>query len=157
MPQVIHWLAWTTNESGGLDRVHFWRVKLQENQTGDASWFLGLYILSYCMYMLVSNLPILSRASIMEIKNMIWPRGGGRMEEKHEHVWYACVWQHSHAQHGNELSRIRLSLIEQGSPWGKHVFMKMWRVWDKWALVESLLTVQSLQWLDKIRWKEKID
>ena len=28
-------------------------VKLQENQTGDASRFLGLYILSYYMYMLV--------------------------------------------------------------------------------------------------------
>ena len=31
----------------------------------------------------------------------------GRMEEKHDHEETTCVWQHSHAQHGNELSRIR--------------------------------------------------
>ena len=72
-----------------------------------------------------------------------------------EHVWCAWVWQYSHAQHRNELSRIRLSLIEQGSPRGKHVFVKWWRVWDKWVLIENLLTVQSLKWSDKIRWKEK--
>ena len=35
------------------------------------------------MYMLVSNLPILFRASIMEIKVMMQLHGGGRMEEKH--------------------------------------------------------------------------
>ena len=58
-------------------------VKLQENQTGDASQFLGLYILSYGMYMFVSNLPIQSRAGIVEINNMMQPHGGGRMEEKH--------------------------------------------------------------------------
>ena len=61
-------------------------VKLQENQTGDASQFLGLYILSYCMYMFVSDLPILSRASIAEIKDMMQPHGSGRIEEKHKHV-----------------------------------------------------------------------
>ena len=66
------------------------------------------------MYMFVSDLPILSRAGIIEIKGMMRPHGGGRMEEKH--VRCACVWQHSHAQHRNELSRIRLSLIKQGSP-----------------------------------------
>ena len=58
-------------------------MKLQENQTGDASRFLGLYILSYSMYMFVLNLPILSRAGIMEINDMMQPCGGGRMEEKH--------------------------------------------------------------------------
>ena len=58
-------------------------VKLQENQTGDASQFLGLYILSYCMYMLVSDLPILSRVGITEIKDMMQLHGGSRMEEKH--------------------------------------------------------------------------
>ena len=58
-------------------------VKLQENQTGDASQFLGLYILSYCMYMFVPDLPILSRVGIVEINNMMQPHGGGRMEEKH--------------------------------------------------------------------------
>ena len=73
-------------------------------------------MLSYCMYMFVSNLPILSRASITEIKDMMQPHGGGRMEEKHKHVWCACVWQHSHALHGLELSRIRFSLIGQGLP-----------------------------------------
>ena len=36
------------------------------------------------MYMLVLNLPILSRAGIMEIKDMMQPHGGGRMEEKHD-------------------------------------------------------------------------
>ena len=46
-------------------------VKLQENQTGDASRFLGLYILSYCVYMLVSDLPILSRAGIAKINSMM--------------------------------------------------------------------------------------
>ena len=39
------------------------------------------------MYMLISNLPILSRAGIMKIKDMLQPHGGGRMEEKHG----ACV------------------------------------------------------------------
>ena len=107
------------------------------------------------MYMFVPDLPILSRAGTAEINNMMRPHGSGRMEEKHKHVWCACVWQHSHAQHRNELSRIRLSLIEQGLPWGKHVFMKMWRAWDKWVLVEKLLMVQSLKWLDKIRWKKE--
>ena len=58
-------------------------MKLQENQTGDASQFLGLYILSYGMYMFVSNLPIQSRAGIVEINNMMQPHGSGRMEEKH--------------------------------------------------------------------------
>ena len=58
-------------------------VKLQENQTGDASRFLGSYILSYCMYMFVPDLPILSRAGIAEINNMMQLHGGGRMEEKH--------------------------------------------------------------------------
>ena len=66
--------------------------ELQENQTGDASRFLGLYILSYCMYMLVSDLPILSRAGITEIKGMMQPHGGGRMEEKHRTcVMCMCV------------------------------------------------------------------
>ena len=37
--------------------------------------------------------------------------GGGRMEEKHEHVVGA-----SHAQHGNEVSRIKLGLMKQDSP-----------------------------------------
>ena len=67
-------------------------VKLQENQTGDASRFLGSYILSYCVYMLISNLPILSRTGIMEIKDMMQPHGGGRMEEKHRTcVMCMCV------------------------------------------------------------------
>ena len=35
------------------------------------------------MYMFVSNLPILSRAGMMEITNMMQPHGGGRMEGKH--------------------------------------------------------------------------
>ena len=58
-------------------------MKLQENQTGDASQFLGLYILPYCMYMFVLNLAILYRAGIAEIKDMMRPHGSGRMEEKH--------------------------------------------------------------------------
>ena len=75
----------------GRDWVCF-RGKLQENQTGDASRFLGLYILPHCMYILVLNLPILSRAGIMEINGMMQLHGSGRMEEKHKHVWCACVW-----------------------------------------------------------------
>ena len=51
------------------------------------------------MYMLVSNLPILLRAGIVEINNMMQLHGSGRMEEKHG----TCVWQHSHALHRNEL------------------------------------------------------
>ena len=35
------------------------------------------------MYMFVSDLLILSRAGIMEIKDMMQPHGGDRMEEKH--------------------------------------------------------------------------
>ena len=67
-------------------------MKLQENQTGDASQFLGLYILSYCVYMFVSDLPILSRAGIMEINNMMQPHGSGRMEEKYRTcVMHMCV------------------------------------------------------------------
>ena len=66
--------------------------ELQENQTGDAGQFLGLYILSYCMYMLVSDLPILSRAGLVEINDMMQPHGGGRMEEKHRTcVMRMCV------------------------------------------------------------------
>ena len=92
-------------------------MKLQENQIGDASRFPGLYILSYCMYMFVLDLPILSKAGIMEIKGMIQPYGGGRMEEEHRTcVMHMCVWQHSHAQHRNELSGIKLGLIKQGLP-----------------------------------------
>ena len=67
-------------------------VKLQENQTGDASRFLGSYILSYGMYMFVLNLLILSRAGIMEIKGMMQPHGSDRMEEKHRTcVMRMCV------------------------------------------------------------------
>ena len=33
--------------------------------------------------MYVSDLPILSSAGIAEIKDMMQPHGGGRMEEKH--------------------------------------------------------------------------
>ena len=66
--------------------------------------------------MFVLNLPILSRAGIVEIKDMMQPHGSGRMEEKHEHEESACVWQHSHAQHRNELSRIKLVLTKQGLP-----------------------------------------
>ena len=35
------------------------------------------------MYMLVLNLPILFRAGMVEINNMMQSHGGGRMEEKH--------------------------------------------------------------------------
>ena len=35
------------------------------------------------MYMFVSDLLISSRAGIMEIKDMMQPHGGDRMEEKH--------------------------------------------------------------------------
>ena len=35
------------------------------------------------MYMLVSNLLILLRVDIVEIKDMMQPHGGGRMEEKY--------------------------------------------------------------------------
>ena len=52
--------------------------------------------------MFVLNLPILSRVGIAEMNNMMQLHGGGRMEEKHKHEECACVWQHSHAQHGNE-------------------------------------------------------
>ena len=37
-------------------------------------------------------------------------------KKKHVHEECACMWQHRHAQHGNELSRIRLGSIEQGLP-----------------------------------------
>ena len=66
--------------------------------------------------MFVLNIPILSRAGIMGMNNMMQPHGSGRMEEKHEHEVDTCVWQHSHGQHGNELSRIKLDLIKQGLP-----------------------------------------
>ena len=44
---------------------------------------LALYILSYGVYMFVSDLPILFRAGIVEINNMMQSQGSGRMEEKH--------------------------------------------------------------------------
>ena len=47
------------------------------------------------MYMFVLNLLILSRVGIAEISNMMQLHGSGRMEEKHEHVVDACVWQYS--------------------------------------------------------------
>ena len=44
------------------------------------------------MYMLVSNLPILSRVGIAEMNNRMQPHGGGRMEEKHRTgVMRMCV------------------------------------------------------------------
>ena len=89
---------------GNFKRIRLWmpvdplardwvcfRGKLQENQTVDASQSLGLYILSYCMYML-SNLLILFRAGIAEINNMMQPHDSGRMEEKHRTcVMCMCV------------------------------------------------------------------
>ena len=66
--------------------------------------------------MFVSDLPILSRAGIAEMNNMMQPHGGGRMEEKHGHEVNAYMWQHSHAQHGNKLSRIKLGSMKQGLP-----------------------------------------
>ena len=62
--------------------------------------------------MFVPNLLILFRVGIMEMKDMMQLHGSGRMEEKHRHEEDTCVWQHSHAQHGNELSKIKLSLIK---------------------------------------------
>ena len=51
-----------------------------------------MYILSYCVYMFVLNLLILSRAGIVEINNMMQLHGGGRMKEKHRtHVMCMCV------------------------------------------------------------------
>ena len=47
---------------------------------------------------------------------MMQPHAVAEWKRSIEHVWCACVWQHSHAQHGNELSRIKLGLIEQGLP-----------------------------------------
>ena len=35
------------------------------------------------MYMFVPDLPILSRAGIAKIKDMMQPHGSGRMKEKH--------------------------------------------------------------------------
>ena len=40
--------------------------------------------------MFVLNLLIWSRAGIAEMKNMMQPHGGGRMEEKHKHE--KCVY-----------------------------------------------------------------
>ena len=76
------------------------------------------------MYMFVSNLPILFRAGIAEMNNMMQPHGSGRMEEKDKHEEGVCVWQHSHAQHRNKLSRIKLDLMKQGLPLGKLMFVK---------------------------------
>ena len=42
----------------GVDWVHFRKWNFQENQTGDTSWFLESYILSYCMYMFISNVHV---------------------------------------------------------------------------------------------------
>ena len=47
--------------------------------------------------MFVSDLPIYSRAGIVEMNNIMQLHGGGRMEEKHDHEQTTCVWQHSHA------------------------------------------------------------
>ena len=66
------------------------------------------------MYMFASNLLILSRAVIVEMNNIMQLHGSSRMEEKHEHEEDACVWQHSHVQHGNGLSRVKLGLMKQG-------------------------------------------
>ena len=54
------------------------------------------------MYMFVSNLPILSRAGIAEINNMMQLHGSGRMEEKHETCdVHVCV---SIAMHSTEMN-----------------------------------------------------
>ena len=41
--------------------------------------------------MFVLNLPILSRAGVVEMKNMMQLHCSGRMEEKHEHEVNMCV------------------------------------------------------------------
>ena len=64
---------------------------------------------------LVQNMQTLGQL-FEPLYNMMQPHGGGRMEEKHEHEGCTCVWQHSHAQHGNELLRIKLGLMKQGLP-----------------------------------------
>ena len=44
------------------------------------------------MYMLILNLPILFRAGMVEVDNMMQPHGSGRMEEKHRTcVMCMCV------------------------------------------------------------------
>ena len=77
------------------------------------------------MYMFVLNLPILSRAGITEINNMTQLHGCGRMEEKHEPEVNTCVWQHSHAQHRNELPRIKLGFNKKRFAMGQTCVCEM--------------------------------
>ena len=54
------------------------------------------------MYMFLPDLPILSRAGITEINNMMQPHGSGRMEEKHN-MWDVHVCG-SIAMHSTEMN-----------------------------------------------------
>ena len=94
------------------------------------------------MYMFVLDLLILSRAGMAEINNMMQPHGGGRMEEKHRTcVVRMCVAASPcTARKWTVKNKIKFNGIR---------FVKMWRAWDKWVLIENLLMVQSLKWLDK--------
>ena len=68
------------------------------------------------MYMFVLNLLILSRAGIMEIKNMMQSHGSGRMEEKHEACdMHVCGSIAMHST-GMNCHVIKLDLIKQGLP-----------------------------------------
>ena len=55
------------------------------------------------LYMLVLNLPILSRAGIAEIKDMMRLHGSGRMEEKHR-TCVMCMCCGSIAMHSTEMN-----------------------------------------------------
>ena len=63
--------------------------------------------------MLVSNLPILSRASIMEIKGMMQLHGGGRMEEKYNMCdTHVCGRIAMHSTERTVKNKVRFSQIE---------------------------------------------
>ena len=75
-------------------------------------------------------------------------------KKEHEHEECACVWQHSHAQHRNELSRIKLDFNKTRFTMRQtHVCKKGIR---SVSSLGNLLTVQSLKQSDKIKKREKL-
>ena len=93
------------------DQVHFEGETPRESDWGCQSIPWPLYTIIKYIHVCIRSTNTV-KAGIVEINNMMWPHGSGRMEEKYEHEGKACVWQHSHAQHGNELVKNKVRFNE---------------------------------------------
>ena len=110
MPQVIQNTAWITNKCVELDQVCFRGETPRESDWGCQviPWLLYTIILYIHVCIGSINIVYERHIKIGEHETTTWWWQNGR---EAWYAWCTCVWQHSHAQHGNELSRISLSLM----------------------------------------------